>query len=358
MGMEQFGTILLFGITLNQKKLATITDQKLRFDGGDYQAVGGYSTDNYTKYAKDFIEKSHDKPWVLWLCYDGVHAPHTPAKRHLGAYDNAEPIEIPKDVFPPRPTKPTYMQNYAMLTPDKDGVPIANRLGIPLPKLVQKYQSAALSIDEGIGEIMESLRATGALENTVVVLTSDQGLAMGHHGMTIKVAPYDDNIRTPLIIKLPGEKGGKVSRIPVQGLDLIPTFFELAGINLPWEMNGKSLIPLLKKPEKDWNRPVVLENFSMKFGSETDSGITDSLPNQGIDWWISFREGKYKYIRTLRENEIEELYDLDRDPKELENLASLPEYSGQLKTFRKKLEAQLRDTGAELVNNWPEPRGQ
>lgn len=332
------------------------TDQKLRFDGGDYQAVGGYSTDNYTQYAQKFISQAHQKPWMLWLCYDGIHAPHMPAERHKGVYDQAGPIHIPDDVYPPRPTKPAYMKNYAMLTPNKDGVPIAQRGGLPLPKLVQKYQSAALSIDEGIGALIETLKETGALENTVIVLTSDQGLAMGHHGMTIKVAPYDDNIRTPLIIKLPNENQGKICRIPVQGLDLIPTFFELAGIKLPWKMNGKSLMPLLQKPDVDWKRPVVLENFSMKFGNETDTGITDSLPNQGVDWWISLREGKYKYIRTLRKNEIEELYDLAQDPHELTNLALLPTYKIKLRDFRDKLTAQLKASDAQLINKWPIPR--
>ena len=252
---------------------------------------------------------------MLWLCYDGVHAPHTPAERHRGVYDGAGPVPIPEDVYPPRPTKPGYMKNYAMLTPGPDGVPVAQRGGLPLPKLVQKYQSAVLSVDEGVGQLINTLKQTGVLENTVIIFTSDQGLAMGHHGMTIKVAPYDDNIRAPLIIKLPGENAGKVCRIPVQGLDIIPTLFDVADIKLPWPMNGRSLLPLLRKPEMNWKRPVVMENFSMKFGPETDTGLTGPMPNQGVDWWISLRDGKYKYIRTLSVNEIEEFSVLDIEEK-------------------------------------------
>ncbi len=332
------------------------TDQKLRFDGGDYTPVGGYSTDNYTAYAQKFISQAHQKPWMLWLCYDGVHAPHTPAERHTGAYDKAGPVRIPEDVYPPRPTKPAYMKNYAMLTPGKDGVPVAQRGGLPLPKLVQKYQSAVLSIDEAVGQLIETLRQTGALENTLIVFTSDQGLAMGHHGMTIKVAPYDDNIRAPLIVKLPNQKQGKICRIPVQGLDLIPTFFDVAGIKQPWAMHGQSLLPLIQEPDKDWKHPVVMENFSMKFGAETETGLTEAKPNQGVDWWISLREGKYKYIRTLRANEMDELYDLARDPHELKNLALLPENSLLIRRLRTQLTTQLKRSGANLVNHWPEPK--
>ena len=332
------------------------TNQKLRFNGGDFEAVGGYSTDNYTHYADDFIRQKHEKPWVLWLCYDGAHAPHTPADRHSGIYDQAGPIKIPEDVFPPRPTKPGYMQNYAMLTPGKDGIPIAMRGGLSLPLLVQKYQSSVMSLDEGIGQLMATLRQTGAIDNTIIVFTSDQGLAMGHHGMTIKVAPYDDNIRTPLIVKLPGQQRAGVCRSPVQGLDLIPTFFELAGIDLPWAMQGKSLVPLLRKPDRSRDMPVILENFSMKFGSQTDSGHTDAEPNQGVDWWVSRRQGKYKYIRTLRENEIEELYDLEKDPHELENLALLKSHSKLVRKFRSELEKELAENKAEFISNWPEPK--
>ena len=337
-------------------------NQKLRFDGGDFTPVGGHSTDNYTQYAKDFINRDHEKPWMLWLCYDAVHAPFTPADRHRGAYEDAGPVPIPEDIYPPRPDKPRYMQDYSMFNPGPDGVPVDERQKLPLPKLVQKYNSGVLSLDEGVRDLREILKETGQLENTIIAFSSDQGIAMGHHGMEIKVAPYDDNIRVPFIVRLPnGLSAGRVVDAPVNVIDLIPTFFDFAGIDLPWEMHGDNLRPLLENPDVQWDRPILQENFSRSFGSQTDGGLTivdpqKGLPNQNVDWWIFLRYGDFKYIRTLVEDEIEELYNIEQDPRELANLALDPAYREVLATMRSSMVRELRRRKAGLVDNMPPPK--
>ena len=106
----------------------------------------------------------------------------------------------------------------------------------------------------------------------------------------------------------------------------------------------------------DWERPIVQENFSKRFGAETDSGITGPNPNQYVDCWVSLRKGKYKYVRTLVEDEIEELYDIDSDPRELVNLALNDSYSRILDTYREELLAELRRMDAGFVDNMPKPR--
>jgi arylsulfatase A-like enzyme len=219
-----------------------------------------------------------------------------------------------------------------------------------------------LSIDEGVQKLMDSLRASGQLENTIVVFTSDQGLAMGHHGMTIKVAPYDDNIRIPFIVRLPeGRSGGRAIDAPVNVIDLIPTFFDYAGIDLPWEMHGDNLRPLLENPRVKWDRPILQENFSKSFGSQTRGGRTifnaeKGLPNQNVDWWIFLRAGNFKYIRTLVEDEIEELYNIENDPRELTNLALDPAYQDILGELRERMVLELKNKKAALVDNMPLPR--
>lgn len=332
-------------------------NQKLRFDGGDFTPVDGHSTDNYTRYARNFIKREHQNPWMLWLCYDAVHAPFTPADRHKGFYDGAGPIPVPQDIYPPRPTKPRYMRDYAMFHPGPDGVPVDERQQLPLPKLVQKYNSGVLSIDEGIRDLLCGLEETGQLENTLIAFSSDQGLAMGHHGMEIKVAPYDDNIRVPLIVRLPGAfSAGSIVDHPVNIIDLIPTLFDYAGIELPWEMHGDNLRPLLENPDIEWDRPILQANFSMSFGAQTNGGLTirnpeKGLPNQNVDWWLFLRYGNYKYIRTLAENEIEELYDIEDDPRELTNLALDPAYREVLSNLRMAMIQELRHRNAGLVDN-------
>jgi arylsulfatase A-like enzyme len=332
-------------------------DQKLRFDGGDFTPVDGHSTDNYTRFATEFIEREHEQPWMLWLCYDAVHAPFTPADRHEGAYEGAVPIEIPEDIYPPRPTKPKYMRDYSMFEANADGIPVDEREGLTLPKLVQKYNSGVLSLDEGVKDLLDTLKGTGQLDNTIIVFTSDQGIAMGHHGMEIKVAPYDDNIRVPFIVRLPEDQSrGSVVDSPVNAIDLIPTFFDYAGIEVPWEMHGDSLRPLMEGRPGEWNRPILQENFSWSFGSETDVGLTPPNPNQGVDWWIFVRHGDYKYITTLVPNEIEELYHILNDPRELTNLAFDPEHQETLNELRSMMKRELKRTRAGLMDNLPGPR--
>jgi len=337
-------------------------NQKLRFDGGDFKSVGGHSTDNYTRYAEAFIERDHEKPWMLWLCYDAVHAPFTPADRHKGSYAGAGPIEIPADIYPPRPDKPRYMQNYSMFEPGPDGVPVDERQQLPLPDLVRKYHSGVLSLDEGVRDLVDTLERTGQLDNTIIVFTSDQGIAMGHHGMEIKVAPYDDNIRVPFIVRLPnGASAGTALDMPVNTIDLIPTFFDYAGIDLPWEMHGTNLRPVFEDPSLAWDRGILQENFSKSFGSQTDGGLTivdpsKGLPNQKVDWWLFYRYGDYKYITTLVPDEIEELYNIEEDPRELKNLALDSDNYKLMDQMRSMMLEELRRTNAGLVENLPVSR--
>ena len=245
-------------------------NQKISFNGGPPEAVGGYSTDNYSRYAVEFISeraKERSRPWYLWLCYDAVHSPYTAAKRHADDYKDTPPVPVPEDIFPPRPTKPTYMKNYGVWKKGEDGQPVG------LDAAVQKYNRAVRALDEGVGKVVAALRQTGQLDNTLIVFTSDQGFAWGQHGFKWKYAPYDATLLAPLIVRLPGKVAkGRVCKQPVGGHDLIPTFFSMAGIPLPWEMHGRDISPLLADPDADWDHPFLLENLKWYYGKDTDQG--------------------------------------------------------------------------------------
>ena len=339
-------------------------DQLITTNGGETRLVKGYSTDNYTRWALDFIRGNHrdpDKPWYLWLCYGAVHAPFTPADRHLQAYGDAQ-VPIPVDIYPPRPGKPAYMQKIEFWIKGKDGQPLQKRTMTPtnpgqtLESSVRQYHEGVLAIDEGVGRIMKTLKETGQLENTLVVFTSDQGHAWGQHGFCTKLAPYDATIRSPMIVSMPGTlPEGVVCATPVGGADLVPTFFRFARIELPWKMHGHDLTPLLRDPGRRWPHPVLTTLTGKKYGSDTDRVPTDpeSLYLVGVPWWVSLRQDRYKYVRTLIEGEIEELYDLVNDPHELTNLALKRAHAATLRDFRKAAVAELRRTGAGMVDNLP-----
>ena len=331
------------------------TNQSISFNGAPPKAVGGYSTDNYTQWATEFIRdraKDTKRPWYLWLCYDAVHLPCTVADRHTHDYPDVRDVPIPADIYPPRPTKASHMRVYGVWRRSQDGRPVDLKKGRLLTDWVLQYNRAVRSLDEGVGRVLAALEETGQLDNTLIVFTSDQGFAWGQHGFQWKYAPYDANLLSPLLVRLPGSvHPGTVCECPVGGQDLVPTFFAHAGISLPWKMHGHDLTPLLRDPEAQWDYPLLVENTWSFFGSDTNGAI--GIPENGIPWWVSLRMGKYKYIRWLVPGEIEELYDLDGDPEELRNLALEAEYHALLADCRERTVSELRRTDAGMVDNLP-----
>ena len=345
-------------------------NQLIEINGGKAKMVKGYTTDNYTNWAVDYIQGEHrdaDKPWYLWVCFGAVHGPFTPAERHLDAYADID-VPAPADVYPPRDGKPEYVQKMNNWFKGEDGQPVlkapsqatvkphAGIHGETLTDWVRQYHQGVLAIDEGVGRMMEALKESGQLENTLVVFTSDQGFAWGQHGFRHKLAPYDATIRSPLIISQPGTiKAGTVCKTPVGGVDLVPTFFKTAGIELPWKMHGHDLSPLLKNPEAEWSHSVLLSLTARDYGSDTAKVPTDPKVRDlaGVPWWVFLVDGKYKYIRTLIKGETEELYDLEQDPEELNNLALNPEHAQRLKQMREATIAELKHTEAPMVDHLP-----
>src|SRR5262249_11209917 len=251
---------------------AYYSNQLLSTNGGEAKLTAGYSTDNYTKWAVDFINgKNRDakKPWVLWLCYGATHGPITPATRHKDLYADAR-VSIPKDVFSPKPGKPRYVQELRMWAKGPGGEIVSQQpndgeVGAPgrmtLPDMVRQYVACGQAIDEGVGDLLKALESTGQTKNTLVVFTSDQGFAIGEHGFRSKLAPYDATLLSPLIVRRPGTvPAGQVCKVAVSGVDLPPTFFAAAGLELPWEMHGHDLTPLLKDPKADWPHVTLFTN--------------------------------------------------------------------------------------------------
>lgn len=338
---------------------------------GVEKTVEGYSTDNYTKWACDYLRgegREKEKPWFLWLCYGAIHGPSTPADRHKGAYKD-EPVTPPVDIFPPRPEKPEYLNRSQAWHRGPNGEVLAGRTGAEFgdegargrtyADWVREVNECALALDEGIGRVMQTLRETGQLDNTLVVFAADQGFAMGEHGFRHKLGPYEANFNSPLIVSWPAKlPQGKVCESPVCGGDLTATFFAYAGIKQPWEMHGRDLTSVLQHPEqREEPRVVLLEEMGEVYGSDTAPIPTDEhLYHNNVARWVAIRYGKYKYIRTLVTGEMEEIYDLQADPDELKNLALRPESRTLLAYLRAKCIAELRRTGAPFVDQMPAAR--
>ena len=345
-------------------------DQILTFNGVD-RLTKGYSTDNYTNWAIEYLQGQHrdpNKPWYLWLCYGAIHGPTTPADRHKGNFVGRT-APVPADIVGPWPDKPAYLENTKawMLAPD--GKPAmakkvrrAGNFDSSVPGLgydawIQQVNECMVAVDEGVGRILAALEASGQAANTLVVYAADQGYGLGEHGFNQKVAPYDATVSSPLIISWPGRiPEGKVCRQPVNAPDLVDSFCRTAGVTVPWKTHGRDIRPLLQNPESTaWTAPMLMTHTSRNYGAETDTIPTDEslTSSSGVPWYALLRDGKYKYVRNLVAGETEELYDLEADPEELRNLAGQPAHAARLRELRAKAIAELKRTDAKFVDRMP-----
>lgn len=327
----------------------------VRYNGGQRVPLGGYSTDRYTELAVDYIEnesRKKNQPWFLWLCYGGVHGPYTEAERHENLYNSAPETDIPSDVFGPRPTKPKHLVDYTKWEKDEAGNPK------DFDKRVKKYNRAVASLDDGVGKLIEALKKSGQLGNTLVVYTSDQGFAWGQHGSREKWMAYDANIAAPLIFSQPGSlQPNQVCDEPVTGLDIVKTFHAISGIEPVMELHGRDLSSLLKDSSESLDEPLLLTHTARLYGERFLEAIQNGdfvgqAPKPG---YLMMRDGAFKYIRHMQKDTIEELYDLDKDPRELINLAVNPEYGPLLKQLRSKAKTEIRKKDGAFIDYLPEP---
>lgn len=234
---------------------------------------------------------------------------------------------------------------------------------------LRDYLATIKSVDESVGELLDYLKKEGLLENTIVIYTSDQGFYMGEHGWFDKRFMYEESLRTPLVMMYPGHiKPGTVSTELVQNIDYAPTFLDLAGVKKPKEMSGRSLRPLFSTgANRSWRKSIYyhyydypawhlarkhdgirtdrfkLIHFYGKGGAGAQSeNKYQSIP--GSDEYRNFNNMlKSGYITPDPDINYNELYDLQNDPNELNNLWGKPGYEKITKKLQKQLD-QYRKT--------------
>ena len=275
--------------------------------------------------------------------------------------DTMGEVKVPADIFPPREGKPDYLNKTQSWSKGADGQPIAGKSGESFgdesgkkqktfTDYIHQVNDCVESLDEGVRDVMAALRESGQLENTLVVLTADQGFAMGEHGFRTKLAPYDANYRSPLIISMPGTlPQGRVCHQCVTGADLVATFHAFAGIEPAWKMHGRDLTPLLKNPDAEWPHPAFYEFTGERYGSDVRKVVNGSPRDavyHNVPWYVAVRDTRWKLVRYLEPGVGEELYDMQNDPEELVNLIASPEHKEVLTKMRAALAAELKRTEA------------
>lgn len=208
-------------------------------------------------------------------------------------------------------------------------------------EVMAKYYQQIYAIDVALGRIRDELEKQGVADNTVIIYTSDNGFICGSHGYGSKVLPMEESSRVPLIIFDPrSDTAGKETRCArlTGNIDFAPTIMDLAGVDKPEGMDGKTLLPLLKDPTQGGHDELALMNTF-------PPAPTTSL---------SVVSGHYKYTYWWFENQemkaAEELFDLSNDPHELTNLAGQKESGKVLEMMRKKYDQRLAHWEKEVVN--------
>lgn len=192
-------------------------------------------------------------------------------------------------------------------------------------RYMKDYLSTTLSLDRNIGKILEYLDKNDLAKNTIVVYTSDQGFYMGEHGWFDKRFMYEESMRTPFIIRYPGVvKPGTISNQMVSNVDFAPTFLQAAGVHIPAEIQGKSLMTVLKDP-KAMVRDAVYYHYYEYPGEHS------VLKHFGI------RTKRYKLIRFYEYKDFWELYDLQSDPHEMKNLYGQKKYDTLILNLKDQL---------------------
>jgi arylsulfatase A-like enzyme len=271
------------------------------------------------EYVSSVMEEDYDKPLFLAA---GIFKPHLPfyAPPEFFKQYPFEETKLPEmktndlDDVPPPGIEMAHNQHfiYENVMQKSDADPGSYK------KMVQCYQASATYADSIVGRLLDKLDATGRADNTIIILWSDNGYHLGDKESCVKFTLWEKANHIPFIIVAPGvtRPGSRCDR-PVGLVDIYPTLLELAGLPPKDGLDGKSLVPLLKKPQQKW-KPAIM---------------TQGKGNHAI------RSDRWRYIRY--NDGSEELYDHDKDPYEWTNLAASPIYSNVIKEHRLYLQEYL-----------------
>ena len=331
---------------------------------GDKKRFEGYVSDLLTEFALDYLENKRDpeKPFMMMLHHKAPHRNWQPAPRHLAMYDDTDFPE-PDTLFDDYSTRSDAAREQEMTLefhmqedydlkmgdppqrlnetqrdawekaygPKKEAFLAAKPEGKDLvrwkyKRYMEDYLGCIAAVDESIGRVLDYLDSSGLAENTLVVYTSDQGFYLGEHGWFDKRFMYEESLRMPLVAQLPGTiEPASTSKALVSNLDFAPTFLSLAGVDVPADMQGESLQPLLAgRTPDDWRKSVYYHYYEYP-------AVHMAKRHYGV------RTERYKLMHFYHDIDAWELYDLEKDPNELNNIYEDPAHAEVVKSLKEEL---------------------
>lgn len=320
---------------------------------------GGYVTDLITDDCLDWLDRRDpDRPFMLLCHHKAPHRTWEPAREHFTMYDDVD-IPEPETMFDDHATRAAVVQAMRMRLLDLD--PIVD-LKAPVPpglsedeevrwryqRYIKDYLRVIASIDDNVGRMLDWLDAEGLADNTVVVYTSDQGFFLGDHGWFDKRLMYEESLSMPFLVRYPAmvAAGSSCDEIALN-VDVGPTFLELAGVEVPGEMQGASIVPLLRgESPDDWRQSMYYRywmhrdgahNVPAHYGVRTRTHKLICYYNDPLDQLGA--NGPADPVEW-------ELFDLVVDPLETTNVIGDPAYTAivaELRAELSRLQAELGD---------------
>jgi len=199
---------------------------------------------------------------------------------------------------------------------------------------MRDYLRVITSIDRNVGKVLDYLKESGLEDNTLVVYTSDQGFYMGEHGWFDKRFMYEESFRTPLLMRLPGGAKGEATEL-VQNIDYAATFLDVAGVDIPQDIQGVSLLPLLKGEKSIEGRDAIYYHF-FEYPAE-----------HMVKKHYGVRTDRYKLIHFYDDIDAWELYDLEKDPSEMNNIYGKEGTEAITAELKKRLVELQKEYGEE-----------
>jgi arylsulfatase A-like enzyme len=304
---------------------------------GTTTKYSGYVTDIITDKAIAWLKgRNSEKPFCLMYQHKAPHRHWQPDEKHANMYEDTD-IPLPETFDDDWSTRSAAAHDqemtieYHLVERDLKVPPPEGLEGEELKKwkyqrYIKDYLRCVASVDDNVGRFLDYLDDARLTENTIVVYTSDQGFYLGDHGWFDKRFMYEESLRMPLLVRYPKKvKAGSVNDDIVLNIDFAPTFLDFAGVQIPDDIQGESIRPLLQgKTPDDWRSSMYYHYYEYP-------GWHMVKRHYGV------RTERYKLIHFYYDIDAWELYDLKKDPDELNNVYGEPAYADVVAELKKEL---------------------
>jgi arylsulfatase A-like enzyme len=303
---------------------------------GKRETIKRYYTHQVTDFALDFLKQPRSKPFCLCVGHKAPHGVWIPEPKYEHVYDNL-PVKRPASAGDTGPDTPAFVRERVKTWHGIDG----NLYGLnDFEKFIRYYHATILSVDDGVGQLYEALRASGELDNTIIVFAGDNGFLLGEHASIDKRTMWEESIRVPMLVRYPGAIKSPVTPSGmVLNQDIAPSILDMAGAAPLANIHGRSFRPLVEGKSEGWRRSWMYE-----YNYEKEFPYTPNVRGVRTDDW--------KYVHypngdAAPDKYLAELYNVKEDPLERRNLVRAPEAKEKLAELKTELAKLQKETGAE-----------